>query len=493
MSALVSENRLYRGDCLEVLKQLDKEGVRPDCIYLDPPFNSNRVYNFVFRGEGEGAEQVAFRDMWNDKHADQLRFAFTEMLNGLDVSDTIKRMVELWVNVLLHGDCDDRRLLNYLVYMTERLILMQKILSPQGNIYLHCDPTASHYLKVMMDAVFGRENFRNEIIWSYRTGGASKRDFAKKHDVILRYTKSNKWHFFGLKERAYTKSPKRKAGIINYGGGNAEFFEDEDGRVYNLVNMRDVWDIPYIGSTNKERVGYGTQKPLALLERIINASCPTGGLVLDPFCGCGTTVEAADKLERLWIGVDISAIAVEHVQERLKEKRHKKVKRDYVMKECDPQTMLEYGRLSHYAKQAILVGRIGGIVGRRGGGDRGVDGVLTVHVGDDEKGAPKWGKMILSVKTGNQGTPAHVRELRGTMMAQNAIMGGLILDKEPTKEMLREANSVGKFVYKTGNFVDKFPRLQILTADDVLGGIAFNTPPHLIRKKMDDKGRSGVL
>ena len=184
-----------------------------------------------------------------------------------------------------------------------------------GGIYLHCDPNMSHYLKLVMDAVFGRNNFKNEIIWAYRTGGSSKKNFARKHDIILFYSYKQA-KFNPLLEKAYTKSKNRKAGKINYGAGSATFFEDEKG-VYNLVSMRDIWEIPYINSQAKERTGYPTQKPIALLERIIEASSDKEDIILDPFCGCATACVAAENLQRQWVGIDISPKAAELVNLRL--------------------------------------------------------------------------------------------------------------------------------------------------------------------------------
>ena len=169
-----------------------------------------------------------------------------------------------------------------------------------------------------MDDLFGQQNFRNEIVWGYRTGGASKKVFSKKHDIILFYTKTNNYAFYPQKEKSYTKSKSRKPGVINYGGGIAEFFQDDCG-VFNYVNMRDIWEISYVGSTSPERTGYPTQKPLALLERIIKASANENDLVLDPFCGCATACVAAEKLQRQWIGIDISPSAEVITKIRLEE------------------------------------------------------------------------------------------------------------------------------------------------------------------------------
>lgn len=251
-------NEILQGDNLKIMKNIPTATI--DLIYADPPFFSQRDY-------GE------FKDTWET-------FEY------------------------------------YLDYMTVRLQEMYTVLKPTGSLYLHCDPTASHYLKIVLDAIFGNKNFRNEIVWSYRTGGSSKTNWSKKHDTLLFYSKTDAYIFNTQKEKSYTKSESRKPGVINYGAGTAEFFEDEQG-VYNLVNARDVWDISYINSQSKERMGYPTQKPETLLEKIINASSNEGDVILDPFCGCGTTLAVAQKLKRKWIGIDISSSAITLAKLRL--------------------------------------------------------------------------------------------------------------------------------------------------------------------------------
>jgi site-specific DNA-methyltransferase (adenine-specific) len=198
----------------------------------------------------------------------------------------------------------------YLAMMAPRLIELHRVLKPTGGIYLHCDPTASHYLKMLMDAVFGPRNFRNEIIWHYKTGGVSKRWFGRKHDVILFYSKTSQYQFCPQQEKSYLSH--------RYGFSNVEILEDENGP-YTMVYMRDVWDIPALRGNQPEALGYPTQKPEALLERIIKASSNEGDLVLDPFCGCGTTIAVAQRLKRRWIGIDVARFAVTLVKRRLRD------------------------------------------------------------------------------------------------------------------------------------------------------------------------------
>ena len=201
--------------------------------------------------------------------------------------------------------------------MAIRLVEMRRILKETGSIYLHCDNTMGHYLKILMDIIFGEKNFRNEIVWHYHTSGNTKKHFVKNSDTVFFYSKYQNYYFSLLKNKRYTNSKNRKAGKHNLGHGIKEFFEDEKG-VYQHVNMDNVFQIPYINSQAKERTGYPTQKPIALLERIIKASSKEGDIVLDPFCGCATTCIASEKLGRQWVGIDVSFKAYELVKERLK-------------------------------------------------------------------------------------------------------------------------------------------------------------------------------
>jgi len=294
-------NQLLLGDNLMLLRQLYQESV--DLIYLDPPYNSKRIYFSTFGGN----KKKAFDDNWS-WGPEQVRW-----LN--DINDRNKNVWCL-LNCLMKTFKRNDGLPAYLVAMTVRLIEMHRVLKSTGSIYLHVDPTASHYLKLVMDQIFGGGNFRNEIIWQYRTGGASKDRWAQKHDVILFYAKSKNMSFNPQRDKCYTRSKSRKPGVVNYGAGTAEFFEDEGG-VYNMVIARDVWDIPYINSQSAERLGYPTQKPLSLLERIIQASSNEGDVVLDPYMGSGTTIEAAAKLGRNWIGMDLNEESLTITKKRI--------------------------------------------------------------------------------------------------------------------------------------------------------------------------------
>ena len=294
----MSRNTLYTGDNLYILHGMDSETV--DLIYLDPPFNSKRLYKAPIGSRAAGA---SFKDMWtwedvDESYLDQLVEDYPYLVQFIQSVEVI------------HG----KPMMAYLTYMTQRIIEMYRILKPTGSIYLHCDPYASHYLKILMDRIFGKENLQNEIIWHYRrwTGKASR--FQRLHDVVLFYSRTDECTFNVLYDPYTDNSFKRKQNYHTSIKGDDVFVTSVDKRG---VRAGDVWQIPILNSQAKERTGYPTQKPLALLERIIKASSNPGDVVLDPFCGCATTCVAAQHLGRNWIGIDISKKAVELVMDRL--------------------------------------------------------------------------------------------------------------------------------------------------------------------------------
>ena len=293
---------LFHGDNLKFLRSLNSESI--DLIATDPPFNKGKDFHAT---PGSLAKGAKFQDRWsweNDVHEEWID----------QIKDDYPRLMEA-IESARYAHSDGMGA--YMCFMAVRLLAMRRVLKPTGSIYLHCDPTASHYLKAIMDAIFGWKNFRNEIVWHYRTGGSSKRNFAKKHDIILLYSKSDHYIFNHMKERSYTKSKSRKPGLVVYGVGRETVFKEDNKGVYADVTMRDVWDISYINSQAKERTGYPTQKPLKLYERIIKASSNEGDIVLDPFAGCATTCVAAERLNRQWIGIDIWEKAHEVVVKRI--------------------------------------------------------------------------------------------------------------------------------------------------------------------------------
>ena len=351
----MKRHRLYRSDCKVVTEELKKEGVKVDLIYLDPPFNSNRTYSMIFNHRGITAQQKAYHDMWDFTDSTrQLVLDFRDELRTWDLPDSFKEFMQAWLRILEGGHSQDRKLLNYLMYMTQRLVRLKDLLTPTGSIYFHCDTTASHYIKVIMDGIFGRKNFRSEIIWKRTSAHSSAKRFGPVHDTILFYTVSDSytWRrhyqpydpqyvetFFDQVDdagRRYkrgdltgagtrggeTGHPWRGIDITAKGrhwaylpdtldeldgqgkihwpakkGGMPRLkqFEDES----KGVPLQDVWtDIRPLHNLSRERLGYQTQKPLDLLKRIIEASTDEGDTVFDPFCGCGTTIEAAHTLGR---------------------------------------------------------------------------------------------------------------------------------------------------------------------------------------------------
>ncbi|MDI9348763.1 MAG: DNA methyltransferase [Candidatus Symbiobacter sp.] len=301
-------NTLYTQDNLFVLHGMNSDSV--DLIYLDPPFNSKRLYAAPVGSRAAGA---AFKDMWgwSDVNA-----AYLERL--------IEKYPNLGKFILATKETHSNAMAAYLAYMAQRIIEMHRVLKDTGSFYLHCDPTASHYLKFLLDAIFGRDNFRNEIIWCYSIGGKSKRTFGRKHDVILYYSKSDAY-FFDAAGASIPRKPNShmKSGVDEDGRDYQEKTDKKSGKTYRYYVedgkiAEDYWtDIESLNREDRERTGYPTQKPLALLHRIIKASSREGDIVLDPFCGCATTCVAAQQLNRHWIGIDIeqksSAILIERL------------------------------------------------------------------------------------------------------------------------------------------------------------------------------------
>lgn len=296
---------LFFGDNLEILrKKIPDETF--DLIYLDPPFNSNRNYNVLFKeGLQDSPAQVqAFEDSWHwtKESKETLEYLATK------TNENISNLILALEKNIGHND-----VLAYLIMMTARLIELRRVLKKTGSLYLHCDPTASHYLKIVLDAVFGKKNFRNEIVWTYRRWPAKSKSFQRMHDVLFFYVKdSNSNYTFNTIYQPLAditlkihKGRKQKATFIEGKRLSRDQKEESIG-----TPIADYWYIPAIAGNAKERLGYPTQKPEELLERIIIASSKEGDLILDPFCGCGTTVAVAEKLRRKWVGIDITTLAI---------------------------------------------------------------------------------------------------------------------------------------------------------------------------------------
>ena len=295
MPANWANRTLFHGDNLAFLRAMNSESV--DLIATDPPFNKGRDFHATPDSLAAGAR---FQDRWSwerDVHQEWVDEIADDHPNVMTVIEGAR---------ISYGDDMGA----FLCFMAVRLLAMRRVLKPTGSIYLHCDPTASHYLKQLMDAVFGRRNFVNEVLWLYKTGGMSKRWFGRKHDNLLFYARGKGYLFNPQREKSYLSH--------KYGFSNVEIFQDDQG-AYTMVGMRDYWDIPALRGNQPETVGYPTQKPLALYERIIKASSNEGDIVLDPFAGCATTLVAAENLQRQWVGMDIWEGAHKLVEQRLRD------------------------------------------------------------------------------------------------------------------------------------------------------------------------------
>ena len=292
---------IWTEDCLDILRGMNTASV--DLIYLDPPFNSKSDYSAPIGSKAAGS---AFKDTWTLDDVD------VEWINLIEAKHPA-----LYRVLLAAMNSSDK---SYLAYMAARLLEMRRVLKPTGSLYLHCDPTMSHYLKLVMDAVFGRKAFRNEIVWSYQRWTGATRHFQRMHDVIFMFARSKESRFNQAFEPHSPKGQHRHKGrnrttTISADGALAQMYVSDSG----MKAMRDVWEISYLNANAKERVGYPTQKPIALLDRIIAASTNPGDMVLDPFCGCATACIAAEQLHRQWAGIDISPKAADLVRQRMRD------------------------------------------------------------------------------------------------------------------------------------------------------------------------------
>ena len=462
-------NALFYGDCLVNLQQyIETETV--DLVYLDPPFNSDANYNRPFRSRDRGksarAPAIAFHDMWHWDEAAKLTYQRLMESQNEEIVDAVYG---------LHRILKQKPMMAYILYMTERLIALHRVLKPTGNIYIHCDPTASHYLKVIMDAIFSGDNFRNELVWYYDNRLSRKASqFSRLHDIILLYGKTGdakhnliydeNWQPSPTQERRLAKGYEfRKGALIIY---NEQKFaqsgidESEYPRVYrseaSQPPLGDVWSIPILNPMAKERLGYPTQKPLALLERVINASSNEGDLILDPFCGCGTTLHAAHKLNRRWFGMDISYGAINVIKERLQDAfsdENLKPGKDFTIYNA-PTSYEEAVKLAdieaeevkqvveknksrrrkkHQARydfQNFILGQIRDSENRlllqpsqSLSRDGGIDGWGTLFLGIDEQGKEKEGLILVQVKTSKKIGRREIDEFYGVMKAEEANMG----------------------------------------------------------------------
>jgi DNA modification methylase len=521
-------NTLYFGDNLEVLRRyIAPESV--DLIYLDPPFNSKATYNVLFaekNGTQAAAQIKAFDDTW---HWD--RSAAAAYQEVVEAGGPVSQDMQAFRTFL---GCND--MLAYLAMMAIRLKELHRVLKPTGSLYLHCDPTASHYLKMLLDAVFGKDQFRNEIIWKRTSAHSGAKRWGPVHDVIFFYTRSDDYTWNPLSQeydekylarfyrhldeegRRFRTGDLTGAGIRKGESGQPwrginptekkrhwavpnkmieELFGpealqwsvqekldklDEAGLIYwppegempALIRYLDeekgvpiidvITDIKPIGAHAKERLGYPTQKPEALLERIILASSNEGDLVLDPFCGCGTTVAVAHRLHRRWIGIDITHLAINLIRVRLRDSFGPEIEKQYQVI-GEPVTVKDAEALAKQDPFQFQLWALG-LVGARPadpkkGADKGIDGRLYFH---DEGPTGKTKQVIISIKSGKV-QPSHVRDLVGVVERENAQIGVLICLEPPTEAMRQEAAAAGFYQSPAGT---QHPKIQLLTIADLI-------------------------
>jgi len=552
-------NILYYGDNLDILRRyVEDESI--DLIYLDPPFKSSQNYNVLFEeknGSKSMAQIKAFEDTWHWSQEAESSYHDIVVRGG-----KISEVIQSFRNFLGEND-----MMAYLIMMTPRLIELHRVLKSTGSIYLHCDSVASHYLKILMDAIFGPTNFRNEIIWR-RTGAHGKtRRFAPIHDTILFYTRSDyyKWNFI---KKPYMKGHVEKHFIKDDNGWRTKYYgnvltgsgtrngesgkpwkgfdptskgrhwaipgallddigEDMSGlsqhqkldKLYELGYIKivdghswpvyeryitpedgqaisDIWayqpytqgtvfgteegideDVRWLSPKDQERLGYPTQKPEGLLERIIKASSDENDIVLDPFCGCGTTIAVAQKLNRRWIGIDITHLAISLIKHRLADSFGLEEKKDYAVI-GEPTTLSgakELAKQDPYQFQWWALGLLKARpVEQKKGADKGIDGRLYFFEKPTDN-KPK--QIIFSVKSGHVNV-GQIRDLRGVVEREKAAIGVFVTLNEPTKPMIKEAATAG-FYSPEGLTGEKYPKIQILTIEEILGGKTFSAPPFL--------------
>ncbi len=550
-------NSLYFGDNFEWLRNAKEfPDASVDLVYLDPPFNSNADYNVLFRETSGAVSQAQFH-------------AFTDTWSWADAAETYHQFIDTCANVAVvemmeafHSFLKNSPMMAYLAMMAPRLVELHRVLKETGSLYLHCDPTASPYLRAILDNLFGAENLRNEIIWQ-RTPSKSlmTRRLARNHDTILSYQRSDaaQWNSDAV-FTPYDPSDLAEKTATKYS------HRDPDGRLYRLDNLinpnpnrpnltyeflgitkvwrwtrermkaaydaglvvqtklgtvpqlkryldeqrgiptGDVWtDIPPINSQAKERLGYPTQKPVALLERIITMSTAPGDIVLDPFCGCGTTIHAAQKLGRQWIGIDVTYLAINLIKRRLRDGFGEEIEFEEKGQPTDlggARQLAENDKFQfqHWALSLVHARPLKEGEGK--GADRGVDGLLYFYetaavAGGADPGpaklAPKKStgltapgynvskayreKIIVQVKGGGTGAK-DVRDLLGTVENQKAIGGILITLDKPTKPMRDEAATAGR--YEARLWQKDYPKIQIVTIAGLLDGTeTINAPPQI--------------
>lgn len=524
MTHEITQNALYYGDNLQILRDhIPDESV--DLVYLDPPFNSNADYNVLFKepkGEPSTAQITAFEDTWH--WGFEAERALQDVMQN--APPKVIEMMEAFRRFIGTND-----MMAYLTMMAPRFLELHRILKPTGSLYLHCDPTASHYLKILLDTIFLAGNFQNEIIWRRSSAHSDRRQgnvihMGRIHDVILFYVKTQEAkrndvylpysQDYIAKMYRHVDEDGRKYRLDNLTGpggaakGNAHYeflgvtrywrytkekmqelyrqgrvVQTKPGRVpaYKRyldempgVPVQDLWtDIPSIGSGAGERLGYPTQKPERLLERIISISSDAGDVVLDPFCGCGTAVSAAEKLGRRWIGIDVTYLAVNLMKFRLRDAYGLEPGKDYDVHgeprdAAGARALAEQDRFE-FEKWALSLTQAKARDSGKKGADKGIDGYMYFM---DEHDKAK--RVIVQVKSGKVHS-SYIRDLGHTVDREQAEIGLLITLEAPTKPMVQEAAEKG--FYRSQMWGRDFQRLQIITIEELLNGRRPDLPNQL--------------
>ena len=532
-------NVLYYGDNLDILQRYIKDET-VDLIYLDPPFKSNQDYNVLFaerNGSRSAAQIKAFEDTWQWDEASAKTYHEIVESGPEKVSQVMQAF-----NTYLGGS----DMLAYLSMMAPRLVKLHRVLKASGSIYLHCDPTASHYLKMLMDAVFRPVNFKNEIVWNRAQPKSHTRvRLSRAHDIILCYGKTEGSVFnqqYTEQDPAYIEKFYRH---VEEGTGRRYMLGDltnpnknrpnltyefpprsgvvrvwrwtkkrmmkalKEGRVIipekgEVVREKryldempgrpvtDIWDdIEHLHGSQRESLGYPTQKPEALLERIIETSSNEGDIILDPFCGCGTTIAAAEKLGRKWIGIDITYLAVSLMKSRLKDMFGNKVNYEVIGEPTALSDAKALAEQNPYQFQWWALGLVGARpVEQKKGADKGIDGRLYFH-DEPDNSKVKTKQIVISVKGGGKVTVSQLRDLRGVIDREDAEIGVLISIAKTTRDMRKEAASAGFYKSAWG----KHPRLQLLTIEELFSGKGIDYPPSEqvnVTLKRAPKAKSGT-
>jgi site-specific DNA-methyltransferase (adenine-specific) len=472
---MIETNTLYYGDNLMILRKYIPDN-SIDLIYLDPPFNSKATYNILFKeptGEESKAQVEAFEDTWH--WTEETEKIFQEI-----VDNAPPNIVNLMT--ALKDSIQKNDMMAYLTMMCIRLLELKRVLKDTGSIYLHCDPTASHYLKIVMDAIFGGKNFRNEIAWVYtRPGTKHQKQFPRTHDIILWYSKSIDWTFNPDVIRIPYSERTLERG--RYSVATSKVTKGIEKRVLPVGGKcpEDWWHIPMIQGNAKERLGYPTQKPEALLERIINVSSNEGDVVLDPFCGCGTALVAAQRLNRKWVGIDITHLAISLMKWRL-QGNFSDIEFEVIGEPVDLSGAKALSDQNKYQFQWWALSLIGArpYGNKKKGADSGIDGYYYFNDGGKTK------KAIVSVKGGENIHVNMIRDLNAVVEREKAAMGFFITLKQPTRPMYEEAVKVGFYTDSLGN---KYLKTQILTIEEIFNGKKLDTPQKVPIYKFNTKGK----